>query len=121
MYVISDFTTESFFIFQKLLCGLYIQGVVKVEEILQANTRSVSSHVTWSRLGTHSKQGVEAPHHVLELASRCPAEAVDGALPQQAEADVALLADVGVPQLGLALHLGRLQQQHALSGGMSLW
>ena len=70
-----------------VVAGLDVQRVVEVEQV--------------------GEEGVEAPDDVFEAASRRPPHPVDRVLPEDREADVALLVDVGVPELGQAPDLGR--------------
>ena len=56
-----------------------IERIVKVQEI--------------------TEQGVETPDDILELSGRGPAQPVQSVETENAEADIALLVDVGMPQL----------------------
>ena len=55
------------------------------------------------------EEAVEAPDDVLELSGGRPPHSVDGVEPEEGEADVALLVDVGVPEAGEALDDGRAE------------
>ena len=79
------FNAEPLFVPLVVLGRLDVEGVVEVEQVRE--------------------EGTQTPDDVFQTAGRSPPHAVDGALPQDAQADVAFFADVRVPKSGQALHL----------------
>ncbi len=84
---IFDFDPETLLVPLIVFGGLDVQGIVEVEQIRE--------------------ERAEAPDHVLQPPSGGPTHAVDRALPENAETDVAFFADIWMPKSGQAFDLGR--------------
>ena len=81
------FDPETLLVALEVFGSLDVERVVEVEEVGEKRRK--------------------APDDVFQATCRRPAHPVDGALPEDAQTDVALFADVGVPEAGEALDLRR--------------